>query len=86
MTTVNTAITTAWTKIADASDTELLVSWQDPVVVEVATTAADAAPTVFGHRLSREDALTRGVLGSGFVWAKLIPGSIPAGITLVVSK
>lgn len=85
MSTLNIAITNAWTKLADASATELLVSWADPVTVELATTEADAAPTVVGHRLTRDDAVSRGVLGSGYVWARLI-GKVPAGANLVVSK
>ena len=86
MPTVNIAITNAWTKIAADTNTDLLVTFDHPVTIAVATTAADTPPTVLGHRLTRESALTRGVLGSGFVWARTVGGAIPASIDLVVSK
>jgi hypothetical protein len=82
MATSNIAITNAWTKIADSSNAELLVTWSEPVAVEVATTSADSAPTVRGHRLPRDSALTRDVIGSGYVWAKCELSAV----TLVVSK
>ena len=86
MTTVNTTVTTAWTKLADDTDLEFLLTWDIPVDAEFATTATDTAPTVRGHRLSREMALSRGVLGDGFVWAKLVAGSIPSNVAMVVTK
>lgn len=86
MTTVNTAVTTTWTKLAEDTDTEFLITWDSPVDAEFATTAADSAPTVRGHRLSREMALSRSVLGDGFVWARLVPGAVPASVAMVVSK
>lgn len=86
MTTVNTAVTSAWTKLADDTDTSFLVTWDEQVSAEFAVTATDTAPTVRGHRLTREMALTRPVLGDGFVWARLVAGSIPATVAMVVSK
>lgn len=86
MPTFNIAITSAWTKLADTTNTDLLVTFDSPVTIAVATTATDVAPTVMGHRLTRESALTRGVLGAGFVWARTVAGSVPATLDLVVSK
>ena len=88
MPTVNTPITAAWTKIADASNTELLVTCTTESTVEFVTTTADVAPvtTMMGHQLVNEDALTRGVIGSGFVWARLVAGSHPPSTRLVVTK
>lgn len=86
MPTSNPAITTSWTKIAEASNTELLASWQPPVQVEFATTSADAAPTVAGHRLDAGSCITRALLGSGYVWARVAKGHSPSSIKLVVTK
>lgn len=84
MTTYNTAITSTWTKLADASNVELLVTWDNPTDIEVAVTSADSAPTVIGHSLNRSNAITRTVLGSGYVWARC-KGSA-TGVTLIVTK
>lgn len=85
MATSNITITSAWTQLALDTNTELLATWDTAATVEVATTAASVAPTVTGHRLGREQALSRGVLGSGFVWARLV-GGVPASLSVVVSK
>lgn len=84
MPTENITITTGWVKIANDTDAELLATWTAPGTVEVATTAANTAPTVNGHRLTRESAITRAAVGAGFVWAR----SLSAGSTadLIVSK
>ena len=86
MPTTNPAITSTWSKIADSSNTELLASWNAPVQVEFATTSADSAPTVHGHRLDQGSCITRSLLGSGYVWARLSKGAAPSSINLVVSK
>jgi hypothetical protein len=86
MPTSNVVISSSWVKIAESSNAELLATWSDPAVLEVATTATDSAPTVQGHKLTREGALTRGVIGAGFVWAKLSAGTKPNSVLLVVSK
>ena len=84
MPTTNITITTNWVKIADANNGELLATWTAPGTIEVATTTTDTAPTVNGHRLTRESAITRAAVGAGFVWAR----SLSAGSTaaLIVSK
>lgn len=86
MPTINTLITGAWTKIAESSNSDLLVSWENTGVLEVATTTADVAPTVRGHKLDRDSAFTRSLIGPGFVWAKTAAGAKPSSVLLVVSK
>lgn len=86
MTTFNTSISNTWTKVAASTDTELLITYTSTAAIEIATTATDVVPTVIGHVLNREAAITRSVLGSGFVWAKTAVGSVPSVITLVVTK
>ena len=86
MPTINTPVTAAWTKIAAAADTELLATWNTPVHLDLAVTATDVAPTVEGHRLTKEDQITRAAVGAGFVWVKLRPGSLPATVNMVVTK
>lgn len=86
MPTINTPVTTAWTKIAAATDTELLATWSTPVQMDLAVTSADVAPTVEGHRLSKDDQITRAAVGAGFVWVKLRAGSVPSTVNMVVTK
>lgn len=89
MPTTNPTITSAWTKIADNTDPELLASWREAVTLEVATTLTNAAPSAGfgGHRLHRGGVLTRRMVGAGYVWAKLADSnSYPASIALAVSK
>jgi hypothetical protein len=86
MATNNIAITSAWTKLAETADADVLITCNDAVTVEVAATLADAAPTVVGHKLNPGQAITRSLIGSGYVWAKLLPGSQPASVIMVVSK
>ena len=86
MPTTNVQVTKTWSKIAEASTAELLATWDDRVDLEFATTAADSAPTVRGHRLSRECAITRIVLGAGYVWVRVVPSGHGDAALLVVSK
>lgn len=86
MPTINTPITAAWTKVVDITDSDFLITWNTPVAVEVASTSADVAPVVQGHMLPNDSAITRNVLGAGYVWVKTIPGQYPSAIQLVVSK
>ena len=86
MPTTNVTVTTAWTKIAASADTELLATYNSPVGVDLAVTAADAAPTVEGHRLTKDDQISRGAVGAGYVWVKVRPGSVPSSIPMVVTK
>ena len=86
MTTFNTTITTAWVKVAEVTDNDFLITTESVVTLEVATTATDTAPTVKGHRISNEGAIVRSVIGGGYLWVKLVAGTVPAPITLIVSK
>lgn len=86
MPTVNINAGPAWVKVADAGQ-DFLMSTNTDIVVEVATTTADAAPAVTGHRMNcgfNREALTRTAIGAGYVWAKLIFPEATA--VLVVSK
>ena len=86
MPTTNISVTASWTKIADAGESFLMTAnFNDDI--EVATTAADSAPTVRGHHLRigvGGDALVRDVIGEGYVWVKLFFNK--PGASLVVSK
>lgn len=86
MPTINIPVTATWTQIAATTDTDLLATWHNPVAVDLAVTSANAVPTVEGHRLSRDDQITRSAVGSGYVWVKLRPGTVPASINMVVTK
>ena len=86
MPTSNIAVTTTWTKLADTTNDSVLVTWEPPVILEVATTATDTAPTVTGHRLNNEQAITRTALGTGYIWAKTVPGSFASSVLTVVTK
>ena len=85
MTTKNVSVNQTWTKIAASTDGEIFVSWDIPVILEVATTAADTAPTVNGHLFTKQEPVTRAKVGSGFVWARLASGSRPSEIGVFVS-
>lgn len=84
MPTKNVVVTKNWTKIAASSDAAVAATWDAAAKLEVASTATDTAPLVAGHMFSREDPLTRETVGSGFIWAKLLPGA-GDDIPLVVS-
>lgn len=86
MTTYNITVTNTWTQLATTSDTDLLVTFDAPVTIEVATTTANSVPTVKGHLLTREDQVTRAAIGSGYVWARVVAGSVPSSIVSIVSK
>ena len=74
-----------WTKIATASDAEIFVSWDVPIILEIATTAADTAPTVNGHLFPKQEQVNRSKVGSGYVWARTASGSRPSEIGVFVS-
>lgn len=86
MATYNIKATTTWAQVALNTDTDLLITIDNAVTIEVATTTPNSAPTVTGHRVSSDNAITRSVLGQGYVWVRLVAGSNPAEVTLVVSK
>ena len=76
----------SWTKVVESTDTDFLITWDSAKVVEFAATDTDTEPTVKGHRISRENMITRDEVGYGYVWAKSAPGGASNGIQLTVSK
>lgn len=86
MPTSNVTITNAWTQVCDNTGTDLLVTWNSPANVEFAATSTNVVPTVVGHILDRESAITRSSIGSGYIWAKLVQASGPNSLVVVVSK
>lgn len=76
----------SWTKVVESTDTDFLITWDSAKVVEFAATDTDTEPTVKGHRISRENRITRDEVGYGYVWAKSAPGGASNGIQLTVSK
>ena len=85
MATKNVSVNQSWTKIAAASDAEIFVSWDVPIILEIATTAADTAPTVNGHLFPKQEQVNRSKVGSGYVWARTASGSRPSEIGVFVS-
>lgn len=86
MTTYNITVTTTWTQLATTSDTDLLISFNATSPIEVATTSANSVPTVKGHLLTRDDQITRAAIGGGYVWARVVAGSVPSSVVTIVSK
>lgn len=85
MPTSNIKVTSNWVKVAAATDAHLLATWESPCPIEVATTLADTAPTVQGHVVLAGGAITRDILGDGYVWLRL-KDEYPAEVLVVISK
>lgn len=81
-----TIATSGWTLIASTSDTDFLVTWDVPKLVEFASTELNEVPTVKGHRISRETQVSREIIGAGYVWAKLVNDSSISNLVLTVSS
>lgn len=77
-------VTTTWSKIAQNTDTSVIVDWNVSAEVEILSTAADSAPTTDGKRFRREDTVDRTKFGTGYVWARLVPGSRFPAVPLLV--
>lgn len=88
MATTNISINHAWTQLATAAEEAVLISTKFPHPVQYATTAADVAPDLEGHTLANKDALSRSVIGSGYIWARVAPDVVlvSESVTLVVTK
>lgn len=83
MPTINITLPATWTKVADAGE-DFLVSYPGGYRFEVALTTGNTPPTIgLGHHLLPGEALTRSVIGPGYVWARCVEYQ---GNTLVVSK
>lgn len=87
MATTNAALTRTWSLAVASAVTRVLISLAPSgALVEIAVTAADGtAPTVSGHTLDLEKGVTRDLLGSGAIWARVAPGSSLATATLVIT-
>jgi hypothetical protein len=88
MATTNATITKAWTQVAATADDLVLITRSDDVgSVEFALTAADSAPTgIVGHKLMPDEAITREVVGEGYIWMRVGLGSRNDSTSVVVSK
>lgn len=86
MTTSNKLISEDWVKIADYADLKVLITWGRGATVEIATTNNDVLPEVSGHVLHPGDAITRALLGDGFIWMRVAVGSYSKTTTVVVTK
>ena len=86
MATSNNPVGRSWMQVASDSNTDLLVTWNDAVELEVATTSTNQEPTVSGHRVTRDDAISRGVIGPGYVWVRLVGSNPQENVFVVISK
>ena len=86
MATSNISVGAAWTKVAETADTAFLVTCMEAAVHEIATTAADTAPTVQGHPMASIGQVTRASLGPGYVWARRTSVAYITSSLFVVSK
>ena len=77
---------TEWTKAANASDSDFLITWSDARSLEISTTEFDIAPVIRGHRFPMESTITREMVGAGYVWVKSVTSGINAAFTVVVTK
>jgi hypothetical protein len=88
MATGNVNVSSAWTKLADDGDDPVLVTSKSAAVFEFATTSTDVAPTVTGHTvadMSGGAAMTRMVIGDGFLWCRITDARF-ASASVEVSK
>jgi hypothetical protein len=84
MATDNITVTTEWTKVVDIAD-EFTLSTTSASPIEVATTAADTEPVVVGHYIDHTMAVTRVEMRAGYVWARIVPGSLAQSCLVVVT-
>lgn len=84
--TSNLTLTPTWVKAVTGTTEDFLASTHETGSVEFAVTATDVTPTLAkGHLLQAGDALTRAVVGTGYVWARKA-SKFPAQVVLVVTK
>lgn len=88
MPTTNKTLRDQWQLVANSSDTKLLITWGRGATVEIATTGDNTAPdpSLVGHVLSSGDAVTRNVLGDGYVWMKTTVSSYNKSTNVVITK
>jgi len=87
MATTNVTVDHTWTRVASVSSDLALISCKVPALVEFATTANDVtAPIVDGHAVQTPGMqMSRSIIGSGSIWAKIVSGS-PDQTTFVVNE
>ena len=85
MPTINQGVDLNWQKIANDTDSSFSASWEATVDVEFLATSTNVAPTGDGKKYRREIAVNRQVVGEGYIWARLSPGSKPSSITILVN-
>ena len=86
MTTSNMHVGNTWIQVAADIDTPVLITWDDPVELEIAATATNTQPTITGHKVNREEAITRYAIGDGFLWMRTPKGYAGGNVLVVVSK
>lgn len=86
MPTLNITVTRAWTQLAADSDAGFLASSTDAGYIEYATTATADAPAaeLQGHVVPQMQLVGRGLLGPGYVWARVLPPD--AASTVAISR
>lgn len=87
MATTNQTITKEWAKVADDDDDSVLVTCRTPSTVEFAMTTTDDEPELLrGHLLQPDEAITRLVVGAGYIWMRIEPSSPFTAVRVEVSK
>ena len=74
MATINVTVGADWVQIALNTDDNVLSTSRYTESVEYATTAPDTAPTVQGIALTAGMAITRDLIGPGYIWARTVSG------------
>ena len=82
---MNIIVTREWIQVAADTDAGFVASSADGGFIQYATTDDTAtAPTVEGHLVPQMTLVGRGLLGPGYVWARVMPPDQQS--TLVVTK
>lgn len=93
MSTQNATITSAWSKLAETADDQILIQAAHPeysatqghIQYEIAAVDTDTAPNVAGHPIySHQEAINRQVIGEGYLYARLIYSSQDSASAVLV--
>ena len=77
MATSNVTVTTAWTEVGATGSINVAIQCDhDDATYEIASIAAHSAPTVKGLRVRGRKIVTREHFGAGYVYARLVAGSV----------
>lgn len=84
--TTNITVGTSWTLVVPAAATWFIVSSDSPTIVEYASGADDStAPTAaIGRRLNRNEGMTRALLESGPLYARVAAQASAKSAVVVV--